>query len=474
MLRYRLDDLGWFQFESLVQSLLKAELGLGIESWGGPGDQGRDAYFDGALPYPTLDKNEGPFLFQVKYIHGNPATTRSTTQLLDAVRAECRRITDRIHRRTWSGANHYVLLTNVTPSPQVRTKIQDTFLPISKAMSVHIHGGADICDLLDGQPSLRRAFPQLLSIRDLDHLLSSSVKKDVLERSRLACGYALDLAPVFVPTSTYEHTWRVLQQHRFAVLEGPPEMGKTAIAWMITLIQLLRGWDAIVCDKPEHFFRCIERDRSQIFVADDAFGRTEYDPTRGRYWETDLDRVVRALDSRHWLIWTTRKHILERALRDLDLQGRASRFPTPGAVLVDASRLSTSEKALILYRHAKAARLEVNEVAVVKEHAPLIVNHTSFTPERIRRFVTVTLRDCVASLRQEGVESIRTEIAAAIKNPTERMRKTFKSLPVGHKWVLVGMLEWRQLAIGSRRSGRIHGTLSRRESRQLRRHRRRT
>ena len=32
MLRYRLDDLGWFQFESLMQSLMKAELGLGIES----------------------------------------------------------------------------------------------------------------------------------------------------------------------------------------------------------------------------------------------------------------------------------------------------------------------------------------------------------------------------------------------------------------------------------------------------------
>ena len=51
-IRYNLDSLGWFQFEWLVQSLLKAELGIGVESWGGRGDWGRDAYSVGPLPFP--------------------------------------------------------------------------------------------------------------------------------------------------------------------------------------------------------------------------------------------------------------------------------------------------------------------------------------------------------------------------------------------------------------------------------------
>ena len=172
------------------------------------------------------DKNDGPFLFQAKFIQGTSAHGRPSQQLLHAVQAERRRITARIHRGTWAGAQHYVLLTNVTPSPQTRAKIHDSLLAISNDMSVHIHGGADICDMLDRQPSLRRAFPQLLSIRDLQHLLSSIVNKAVLERSRLACDFAADLAPVFVPTSAYEHTWRVLQQYRFAVLEGLPKWEK--------------------------------------------------------------------------------------------------------------------------------------------------------------------------------------------------------------------------------------------------------
>ena len=68
-MRYRFDDLGWYQFEWLVQSLLKAELGLGIESWtSSRGDRGRDAYFDGQLAFPTKAATEGPFVFQVKFV----------------------------------------------------------------------------------------------------------------------------------------------------------------------------------------------------------------------------------------------------------------------------------------------------------------------------------------------------------------------------------------------------------------------
>ena len=71
MIRYRIDELGWYQFEALIQSLLKADLGLGVESWGGThGDHGRDAYFDGPLAFPTNEAREGPFVFQAKFVEG--------------------------------------------------------------------------------------------------------------------------------------------------------------------------------------------------------------------------------------------------------------------------------------------------------------------------------------------------------------------------------------------------------------------
>src|ERR1700733_6438033 len=52
MLRYRLDDLGAYQFEKPTQSSLKALVGLGVESGGNRGDWGRESSTPGSLRSP--------------------------------------------------------------------------------------------------------------------------------------------------------------------------------------------------------------------------------------------------------------------------------------------------------------------------------------------------------------------------------------------------------------------------------------
>jgi Novel STAND NTPase 3 len=105
-----------------------------------------------------------------------------------------------------------------------------------------------------------------------------------------------------VPTGAYARAWDALKKHHFVVLDGPPEMGKSAIAWMIALTQIADGWEASACDSPDDSFRALRADSSQIFVADDAFGRTEYDPDRGMKWEAQLERVFSRLGTSHWLV----------------------------------------------------------------------------------------------------------------------------------------------------------------------------
>jgi hypothetical protein len=160
--------------------------------------------------------------------------------------------------------------------------------------------------------------------------------------------------------------------------------------------------------------------------------------------------VLAELDKGHWLIWTSRKHILERALHKLDFQEKATHFPKPAAVLVDSSRLTTREKALILYRHAKAANLPDSSRDLVKAHALQIVNHAAFTPERIRRFVHERLPDLAQRYSQRLTDdNLITEIAQAIRNPTEQMVRTFRQLPHAHKLFLATLLEaghWSTLA----------------------------
>ena len=351
MIRYRLDDLGWYQFEWLVQSLLKAELGPGIQSWGGRGDHGRDGYFEGPLNFPAKHlTSDGPFVFQIKFVEeANAAGASPEENVIRAVRAEARRIGKRTSAGDWEKAQHYALYTNAPLSKDVRDQIISLIKEELPDTNVHPFGGNDVSDILDKHLNLRRSFPQLLSLRDLDSLILDAVNKETKERSSSAIVEARDLVPVFVPTAAFFRTWEILRKYHFAVLEGPPEMGKTAIAWMIALTQISLGWDAIACDEPQDFFKSHEGTRQQVFVADDAFGRTEYEPTRARGWESQLSRVYRLLDPKHLLIWTSRRHILERAKKSMDLQGDAGNFPNPGAILVRASDLTEREKALILY-----------------------------------------------------------------------------------------------------------------------------
>ena len=306
-IRYHLDDLGWYQFEQLVQAALKAELGIGVKSWGERRDHGRDAYCEKSLHFPSKHiVQDGPFVFQVKFVeNANASGARSEEAISKAIGLESSRIRERQDKGE--------LLTNAPLSAHVKKNAKKLFEESFPSTNFHPLGGNDVCDILDNQPNLRRAFPQLLSLRDLDQLLSEVVNTENLERSKSAIDATRDILPVFVPTSAYSNAWSILHKHSFAVLEGPPEMGKTSIAWMIALTQLTNGWQAIICDSPEDIFRYPSSSTPRIFIADDAFGRTEYDLTRGSKWETQLDRVFRRLDTKHWLIRTSRKHIPDRA-----------------------------------------------------------------------------------------------------------------------------------------------------------------
>jgi len=64
----------------------------------------------------------------------------------------------------------------------------------------------------------------------------------------------------------------------------------------------------------------------------------------------------------------------------MDLQGQAGKFPIPEQFLVKAADLSKREKALILYRHARAVGLEEEGKTIVRKYAKSMVNDASFTP----------------------------------------------------------------------------------------------
>src|SRR5207253_6174214 len=147
------------------------------------------------------------------------------------------------------------------------------------------------------------------------------------------------LAHVFVPTRAYVRALDVLDRHRFVVLTGPPEMGKTATARMIGLELLTEGWEFHECVRPDELWKAFDRGRRQLFVADDAFGSTEYRPEAAERWALDLYRVLDAMDERHRLIWTSRPAPLKAGLRRIHREHGVEHWPQPAEIEIAASDL---------------------------------------------------------------------------------------------------------------------------------------
>ncbi len=440
MLRYDLDKLGWYEFENLCQILLKHKLGLGVEAWGGTKDLGRDAYYQGDLKYPTEEMRNGPFLFQCKFVNGaNSAGAKNENLVLNAVKAECKSIKKKLSDANggmqksgqWNNPpKTYTFMSNAIIRPLLRKKIEKCIKEVLPDCIFVKQDGKDICGMVDLTTGIVRRFPQLLSLKDLEFLLSDCVNRDILNRSEAAIEEAKEISQIFVPTKAYSKALNTLQKFFYVVLEGPPEAGKTAIGRMIALSYIPEGWDAIECQKPNDFLQKYEPNRKQIFLADDSFGRTEYRPDRVSLWQDDLPAILRKINKHHLLILTSRKHLLEMAKDKLDISGANRDFPSLAEILVDVSSLTKVNKTLMLYKHMKNTILTDAKKISIQKLAETVIEHKGFTPERIRELTQkIRATDITFKLIQD-----------TLRNPTDRMSKTYRELPIAHKWFMISIL----------------------------------
>jgi hypothetical protein len=387
---YRFGELGWLQFQQLCTELLE-DLGVPRDSWLGDADGMRVA----PLP-PALARTLGqPGALDVAVVWARR-------------RHVLRRRLDEIKRPT-------VVISNRADSDEV--------FPMD-ALSA----------LLDARPDVRRRVPFVLGVRPLEELADT----DVLARSTLDVDAAAGLARVFVPTTAYRRALTALGRHGFAVLTGPPEMGKTAAARTIALAALAGSWEAHECLRPEQFWDAYRRDRAQIFIADDAFGSTEYEPAAAERWALDLDRILGALDESHHLVWTSRPGPLHAALRRIHREHGVERWPRPAEIEVDAAHLELEEKALILFRHTQASEPTRESAAVVRAYAASIVANEHFTPERIRRFVTHRLP---AMDRGQAPWAVDDAIRDELREPTQAMASSLDALPDDLRALLVALVD---------------------------------
>ncbi|MHB1833639.1 MAG: nSTAND3 domain-containing NTPase [Solirubrobacteraceae bacterium] len=418
---YALEQLGWLQFQQVCTRLLELDVGMDRSAWVGDADGVRFARCETGLAPPLVPcAIPGPTLIQC-------AWSRST---LDPAVAPVQRLV-REQPAQLEGLRSFLLISDAALEEPLHDPAD------AGSMRVWVMGAQELSARIDALPRLRLEQPSLLGLRELEPLLD----RQATRRSSLHLESAIELAQAFAPTRAHARAVSALDSHNFAVLAGPPEMGKTATARLIALALMTDGFEAHECTSPEDLWRAFDADVSQVFVADDAFGSTEYRPENAERWARAMERLLRTLDERHWLIWTSRPAPLHAALDRLHRERGAERFPSPGRVLVDAGELDATEKALILLRHAKAARLPRALRARLRRHGPSIVADPHFTPERIRRLVLALSR---------GEKDILRAAELQLTTPTEAMARSLAALAEEHRDLLVAMLDTRPGPVSDR------------------------
>ncbi len=411
------------QFDRLCSLVLRADAGLSDLHWRGRSDRGRVALIDQEfLLRPAADRFRGPATVAVVWVREDPRPSRRIAALTNTLLDLPTEFEDQL-----------VLLTNLDRAGAV-SALHGAGL--TGRRRTHVLGAQEIAASLDREPELRAALPSVLGLRDLEPLIDADVRR----RSAFHVEGAQALARVFWPTRAYERARAVLGRHRFVVLTGPPEMGKTAIARMLSLAQLTDGWEAHECTDPEQVWRAFDRGRAQVFVADDAFGSTEYRPDAAERWARGLGPLLAQLDARHWLIWTSRPAPLKAGLRAVQRERGSERFPSPAEVLVDAGDLDLPEKTLILFRHAKDRGADRVTCDLLRFAALSIVEHPYFTPERVRRLVTEAL-DELAGAARAGRDDLLRMVERELASPTDAMRASFRALEPEHRELLISLLD---------------------------------
>jgi len=421
---YDLEKLGWFNFENLIRCLLREIVGSGLSVFSGSRDQGRDATFRGrASRFPSDTKQwEGDWIIQVKH-------REYSSRGAQCVRNELKRTVsdeiDKILNKHNFRCDNYLFVTNCPFTSSDKDEVKKIANGFKQIKKFAILAEKDIEDLLDINPRVVSAFPQILGLSQLKELTNWGLH----QRSYQYLKSAETEISKFVATSPYLKAFNLLHARHFCVLTGPPKMGKTCTAYALSAAFSTLGFEIYELRNQCNFYDAFTLEEKQLFICDDVFGDIVLNASLRDDWTRGFVRLLGSLGTTHKLVWTAREYILKEALGSSRLKEECPNILEKDTVTVAVDRLSRLEKAMILYNHAKDGNLPPGVVNFLKSDACVkIVDHECFSPESIRQLCTGRLVD-FSKQTAGNQENLLKKVEDFLSEPGEAWKVAYSSAP---------------------------------------------
>lgn len=406
----RLKNLSDVDFEDLCRDIARAETGMRFSAFGPGPDDGIDG---------RHAKGDKKTILQSKHYIGS-----SFSQLKSAVRREVKKLPTLTPDR-------YLLFTSQPLTPH-RTDELAAILGEYLKESGDIWGQEDIEAALRNHPAIEKAHLKLWlsSAAVLERILRSGLESYTQATKQ----EILDELKVYVRNKSFDEASKKLEEQRVLVVSGPPGVGKTTLAKMISYYYLNEGWQFCAIKSLDEGFAQIDDDTPTIFFFDDFLGRIQLDRQSLLQRESALAtfvRRVRASKNARFVL-TTRAHIFEEA-RQISDYVDDKRFQL-AKYLLNVGSYTRKIKSYILFNHLAASSLTRDHFSALIQGDWLkkIIDHKSYNPRVIASASSDSLDDVTP-------DQYPAYIYSALQNPELIWSKPFRALDTKSQNLLISM-----------------------------------
>ncbi len=365
---YNFSNLSPADFEDLSRELVGKELGIRFESFAaGP---------DGGIDGRHAAGNKSTILQAKHYAGSNYSTLKS------AIKRE-------VKAAKKLNPTNYVLTTSLALTPKNKEELSKLF---GKSFSrrVTIFTRSDLNSLLRDFPEVEKAHIKLwLSssavldrvVRSASHAFSTASKAEIEAKVK-----------VYAQNPSFKDAKEKLETNHVAIISGPPGVGKTTLAEMLSYAYIGEEWEFVAIRNLDDGFAAINDTKKQIFFFDDFLGKIALDARALAAKDFELakfiKRIQRTKNAR--FILTTRAYIFEEARR-------ASEYLADDRLnimkyVLDVGVYTRRIRARILYNHLYVHKLPIASIRELINSRALakIVDHANYNPRIIEWMTDVT------------------------------------------------------------------------------------